>query len=176
MIARSLVLAGTILLAGIPARKAHADTPSALARCRASDLSVEMFVQSAGGPVTGSVYFSNVGTSACILRGTARIRVLGSDDRELPVRLVYSLDFLTGNNPGLVQLSPGDDRSASISIRWSNWCGPTTGPIKFSVILPGKEGHLIAEPASGDRVDVPSCDEQGRPSTLIVGPFQFVHF
>jgi len=70
-----------------------------------------------------------------------------------------------GSPPIAVILDPGD--TASAPVRFSNWCGSTSGSPKLEVELPGDLDQTGAlDSASVNGISYPPCLGSGQPALL----------
>jgi hypothetical protein len=151
--------------------------PELAPSCRASDLHAHLFLQGATGSLVGGVELTNAGTTACSLLGRPGVAFTGaaaaaSHWRVRTIARSPEPPDLLADPPGSLRaLQPG--KSASVSLFWSNWCGPGSEPAGASGTPPaGLELRL----ASGTGLVVPlarapRCDAPQHPSTLSVAPF-----
>src|SRR5579884_1397558 len=166
------------LIAWLDQRPAKASAHPPLAPpCRASALRAQLFLQGATGSLVGGVNLINDGSASCSLLGWPATSFTGTAASTTHVkvkRLPHSSappDVLADPPGSLRALAPG--KSASVSLWWSNWCGPdsvATGPAATPPT--GLELRL----ASGTSMIVPishapRCDAPQSPSLLSVGPF-----
>jgi hypothetical protein len=157
-------------------RKASARPPLALA-CRAHDLRAQLFLQGATGSLVGGVDLRNVGKAPCALLGWPRVSFTGAGTATTHwqvKKLAASPappDVLADPPGSLRALRPG--KTASVSLFWSNWCGPGAQPTGASGTPP--EGIAVGL-SSGTTITVPltrapRCDAPQDPSIVSVGPF-----
>ena len=144
--------------------------------CRAASLSAHLFLQGATGSLVGGVDLRNTGRTACSLLGWPQASFTGTAARTTHWRvrdLAHSPeppDVLADPPGSLRALAPG--KSATVSLFWSNWCGPGsrpaggpgTPPAGLRLRLPG--GTSLVVPLAR----APRCDDKQAPSTLSVGP------
>jgi uncharacterized protein DUF4232 len=145
--------------------------------CRGSSLRAQLFLQGATGSLVGGVNLLNAGSAPCSLLGWPAVSFTGAaasktkvQVKELP-RSPAPLDVLADPPGSLRALAPG--KSASVSLWWSNWCGPGSVPTGSPGTPP--DGLELAL-AGGTSVVVPlaqapRCDAPQSPSLLSVGPF-----
>jgi hypothetical protein len=133
-------------------------------RCRSGQLSASGSWQGAGGTMGGTIYFSDVSASACVLSGRPSVQLLGTNGERLPVG---STDFVDA--PATVVLGPHVTRGAMVAIVWSNWCGSRT-PVVVEVTLP-RTTHTMKVTDEGFS-SRPRCDNPGAPSGIAIGNFQ----
>jgi hypothetical protein len=156
--------------------KASAHPPLA-PPCRGSVLRARLFLQGATGSLVGGVNLLNAGSAPCSLLGWPAVSFTGAaasttplQVKELP-RSPVPLDVLADPPGSLRALAPG--KSASVSLWWSNWCGPGsvptgspgTPPDGIDLALAG--GTSVVVPLA----QAPRCDAPQSPSLLSVGPF-----
>ena len=156
--------------------KASAHPPLA-SPCRGSALRAQLFLQGATGSLVGGVNLMNVGSAPCSLLGWPTVSFTGAAAsttrvkvKELP-RSPAPVDVLADPPGSLRALAPG--KSATVSLWWSNWCGPGSTPTGSPGTPPtGLDLTLV----NATRVIVPlkqapRCDAPQSPSLLSVGPF-----
>ncbi len=158
-----------------PARAAS--NPPLAAPCRARELHAHLFLQGATGSLVGGVNLLNAGKSACSLLGWPAVSFTGAAaarERWRVKKLAASpapVDILADPAGSLRALKPG--KSATVSVFWSNWCGPGAQPTGG----PGTPPDALAlHLASRTTIHVPlfhapRCDAPQYPSTITVGPF-----
>jgi hypothetical protein len=156
--------------------KASAHPPLA-APCRAERLHAHLFLQGATGSLVGGVDLTNAGRSPCSLLGWPKLSFTGATATATPVRIKRLAgppqppDVLADPPGSLRALTPG--KSASVSLFWSNWCGPgnpgggnTSTPPDGLRIAFANHTSLVVPLAQA-----PRCDQPQAPSTLSVAPF-----
>jgi hypothetical protein len=145
--------------------------------CRGRGLRAQLFLQGATGSLVGGVNLLNVGSASCSLLGWPTVSFTGAAASTTPVRVKKlprssaSVDVLADPPGSLRALAPG--KSASVSLWWSNWCGPGSAPTGSP---PTPPDHLKLTLAGGTSVVVrlvqaPRCDAPQSASLLSVGPF-----
>jgi hypothetical protein len=147
--------------------------------CGRPDLHASASFQGATGSELGGLSVKNVGTLACTLPATPRIK-LSWHNRPLAVRQVpFPAGWLARMNPGwatpLHVLAPG--ASGRVVLQWSNWCGPQ--PWRHAMFRPLVELKLPNQPrvlkAPVGAISAPSCNAssatRGRASTIRVSSF-----
>jgi hypothetical protein len=151
--------------------------PELAPSCRATDLHAHLFLQGATGSLVGGVELTNAAATACSLLGRPGIAFTGAAAAashwrvRAIARLPEPLDVLADPPGSLRALQPG--RSASVTLFWSNWCGPGSQPTGASGTPPAglelrlESGTSVAVPLAR----APRCDAQQHPSTLSVAPF-----
>jgi Protein of unknown function (DUF4232) len=92
------------------------------------------------GGAHGDVEFTNVGPRPCVLRGIPEVTIVRATGAPLAVRLLPPAD------PPLppVVLMPRERHAALLGVYWSNWCGPSPGPLLLRITLPGNGGTLTS--------------------------------
>lgn len=156
--------------------KASAHPPLA-PPCRAADLRPQLYLQGATGSLVGGVDLRNVGRAPCAVLGWPRVSFTGAAaaSTQWQVRKLAAspvpLDVLADTPGSLRALRPG--KTATVSLFWSNWCGPGAQPTGASGTPP--DGIALSL-ASGTTVTVPltrapRCDAPQAPSLVSVGPF-----
>jgi hypothetical protein len=156
--------------------KASAHPPLA-APCRADRLHAHLFLQGATGSLVGGVDLTNAGRSTCSLLGWPKLSFTGSTAAATRVRIKrlarspQPLDVLADPPGSLRALAPG--KSASVSLFWSNWCGPGNPCGGNTSTPPG--GLRIAFRSHTNLVvplaQAPRCDAPQAPSLVSVAPF-----
>lgn len=151
--------------------------PPLVAPCRADRLHAHLFLQGATGSLVGGVDLTNAGRSACSLLGWPRLSFTGATAAATRVRIKRLArppqppDVLADPPGSLRALAPG--KSASVSLFWSNWCGPGN-PGGGNASTP-PDGLRIAFASHTSLVvplaQAPRCDQPQAPSSLSVAPF-----
>jgi hypothetical protein len=155
-----------------PAPTTGASPTNGAAPCTPGQLRANGDMTGAAGSREGVIDVANFSGTACTLQGRPGIVLLTSPDHLVTARLSF-IDSPAGwevdgqPQPAgwpVVTLAPGD--TASVRIRWGNWCSP--GVPLWRIGIPG-----------GGEVDVvngmedpPPCNGSGMPSTIEVGPFE----
>jgi hypothetical protein len=156
--------------------EASGDPPLA-APCTASSLHAHLFLQGATGSLVGGISLRNVSVRPCSLLGSPRISFSGGgalSTKWQVKRLSASqvpVDVLADPPGSLRALAPG--KSASVTVFWSNWCGPHAVVTGDPGQVPGALELLLSD---GTRVSIPiahapRCDAPQDPSTISVSPF-----
>lgn len=134
--------------------------------CRATGLTASGGRQGDGPGAQGDIEFTNTGRRPCLLRGVPQIAVVrAAGMTPLPVRARPPLYPL---GPQAV-LPPGQPGAGWLVVFWTNWCGPSPGPLRLQISLPDHGGTLDS-PFDGppDYDFVPACLSRGAPSTIAV--------
>lgn len=115
------------------------------------------------GTANAFLYFTNIGSTPCSLSGQPKsVAFLTTDGSALPITP-------EGPPPDALKpatLAPEVRDAAGVEYNWSNWCGPTPGPLRVRVEL-AQGGSIVGpfdEPPEG--AYVPRCDSPSQPSTL----------
>lgn len=146
-------------------------SPTATAPCAAGSVRAHGGRQGASGQAQGTVDFTNIGATDCILEGVpAGIQLIQADGTPLDVGV--SPPQQPGGPP--VVLPPGVPDAADIVVYWSNWCGQPPGPLTIRLDLGGGRGEVSAPFDGPPAYDyVPRCDQPSQGSTLrVVLPFE----
>ena len=142
--------------------------------CLSTQLRATASMEGAMGSRAGAIRLTNASSDVCVLRGAPTIRLFeGNGDG-----IASGIAFLRGEpmwkkdalpEPAgwpTVTLQPGD--SASVQVRWSNWCPDGRPAPGWRVALAdgsiGVDGMQDGFP--------PPCNGEGQPSTIEVGPFE----
>jgi hypothetical protein len=152
--------------------------PPLASPCKARELHAQLFLQGATGSLVGGVNLLNVGTTSCSLVGRPEISFSGAAaaTTQWQVKKLAASpappDVLADPPGSLRALRPG--KSATISLFWSNWCGPGADPTGGSEGTPPDE--IVLGLADGTSITVPvtrapRCDAPQDPSLVLVGPF-----
>lgn len=107
--------------------------------CRATGLTASGGRQGDGPGAQGDIEFTNTGRRPCLLRGVPQIAVVrAAGMTPLPVRARPPLYPL---GPQAV-LPPGQPGAGWLVVFWTNWCGPSPGPLRLQISLPDHGGTL----------------------------------
>jgi hypothetical protein len=158
-----------------PAAATHPPSVSAPSPCTAAQLQVSASMQGAAGSREGAFVFTNTSQGTCTLEDTPTVTLLDENQDPITTGVTFStsdpgwqVDALP-TPPGwpVVTLDPG--ATASVRIRWSNWCPDGRAAPTWRVDVPG--GGTL-EVAGVDADGLPPCNGPGLPSTIEVGPFE----
>ena len=165
--------------AGPPGTSSTPPSASPDAPCMSAQLRAVGSFEGAAGSREGAIAVTNRSDEPCTLRGTPAITLL--DQNLEPI--TSGIQF-TDAPPGwvanglptpagwpVVNLAPGGSASvsASVRIRWSNWCPDGRAAPAWRMEAPGGG----TAPVSGlDSLGPPPCNGPGQPSTVEVGPFE----
>lgn len=149
-------------------------TPSTTAACTTGDLRAVATMEGAAGSREGAITLTNLSSTTCTLEGTPTITLL--DPNLAPI--TSGINFISSpaawqvnrlpEPPGwpVVTLSPFD--TASVRLRWSNWCPQGRVAPLWRIDLPGGGVDVNGIEEAGS----PPCNGQGMPATVEVGPFE----
>jgi Domain of unknown function (DUF4232) len=145
--------------------------------CRAGELRAQLFLQGATGSLAGGVNLMNVGSTPCSLLGRPTVSFTGAAAASVQLtvnkmaRSPAPPDVLADPRGSLRALAPG--KSASVSLWWSNWCGPGSTPTGSPGAVPDGLELVFAGWTSlvVPLGQAPRCDAPQYPSSLTVGPF-----
>jgi Protein of unknown function (DUF4232) len=132
-----------------------AANPSLAPACRAAQLRGKLAIQGIGfGMLGGPLMITNRGSAPCALVGMPRLSFAGATStwrqRRGPQENVY--DPLTRAQSSLRALAPG--RSAAAYLRWSNWCGRGSNPVRSDPGQPPRA--MVLSAPGGGRVSIGS--------------------
>ena len=143
-----------------------------VAPCTPGQLRANGDMTGAAGSREGVIDVANFSDTVCTVQGRPGVVLLSSPDH----LSTASLSFID-SPPGwqvdgkpqpagwpVVTLRPGD--TASVRIRWGNWCSP--GVPLWKIGIPGGGDVDVVNGME----DPPPCNGQGMPSTIEVGPFE----
>jgi hypothetical protein len=164
--------------AGVPTTSSAPRTQTAptISACMSAQLRAVGSMGGAAGSREGSIGLTNFSDATCTLQGTPSITLLDQN-----LKLITSDVAFSSAPPGwrvngsprpagwpVVSLRPGD--SASVRIRWSNWCPDgRTAPL-WRLDIPG--GGTVDIVNGMDAVSPPPCNGSGQPSTIEEGPLE----
>jgi hypothetical protein len=162
-------VAGFRSLNGPPAEQSAAGSDA----CGFDQLRASTRIEGAMGSREGTIYLQNASADTCTLHGTPGVTVTDSDLQAIDgVTVVEGLpgwkveDAPEPDGWPLVTLAPGD--TASVRIRWSNWCDTATSPLLQLADSAGNQVAMV-DPDAGS---VPPCSGKTMPSTIEIGPFE----
>ncbi len=159
-----------------PSSSAHSTPPpSALSACTSGELRAVGSMEGAAGSREGAVTITNFSDQACTLQGTPTITLLDGNLDPITSGVAFSsspagwVANASPQPPGwpVVTLAPGD--SASVRIRWGNWCPEGRAAPLWQVRIPGSG---TVDVNGFEALGPPPCNGPGQPSTVEVGPFE----
>src|SRR5919197_374320 len=178
---RALSGAGTVTPANSPS--GHPQSPSVqpsssaatTAACTAGQLRAVASTEGAAGSREGAVRLENLSDGACTLQGTPTITLLDQNSNPITSGVTFvpaPAGWQAQGSPQppgwpVVTLQPGD--SASVRIRWGNWCPDGRAVPLWQMEIPG--GGTV-DVSGLDTAGPPLCNGQSMPSTVKVGPFE----
>jgi len=130
----------------------------------------------AAGSREGSIGLTNFSDVTCTLQGTPSITLLNQKLKPIASGVTFSSSppgWKVNGSPRpagwpVVTVRPGD--SASMRIRWSNWCPDGRPAPLWRLGIPG--GGTIDIVNGMDAVSPPPCNGSGQPSTVEEGPLE----
>jgi uncharacterized protein DUF4232 len=148
---------------------------STIPGCASAQLRAVGSMQGAAGSREGAVAVTNLSAGTCSLEGTPTVTLLNRNQAPITSGISISsapAGWVVDGSPRpagwpVVTLLPGD--SASVRIRWSNWC-PDGRPAPLWRF--GIPGSGTVDVSGLDAVAPPPCNGPGQPSTIEVGPFE----
>ena len=156
--------------------KASAHPPLAPA-CTAAALHAQLFLQGATGSLVGGVDLLNTSSTPCSLLGWPTVSFTGVAAASVQLQVTQiprspqPPDVLADPLGSLRALAPG--KSASVYLRWGNWCGPLTAPTGSTRTPP--DGLQLTFEGSSSLVlplsQAPYCYAPKAPSVLEIAPF-----
>jgi len=132
-------------------------------------------MEGAAGSREGAAVLTNLSSTTCTLQGTPTITLL--DQNLAPI--TSGIRFVSSPPRWMVDrlpkpagwpvdaLAPFD--SASVRIRWGNWCPDGRAAPLWRIQIPG--GGTV-DVNGLEAVPPPPCNGPGLPSTIEVGPFE----
>jgi hypothetical protein len=140
--------------------------------CLAGALRATPALEGAAGSREGAIVLHNTSGDACDLAGTPTVTMVDAGGRSLPVEVQPTLPAWKVNGSArpdgwpTVTLAP--EGTASVRVRWSNWCDTSvTSPVMVLAT-----GGLEVARVEFDAATVPPCNGQDLPSTIEIGPFE----
>jgi Protein of unknown function (DUF4232) len=155
-------------------RSQPSETYAGATRCTSADLRAIVSMEGAAGSREGTIELTNT-ADTCTLTGTPTLELL---DRHMDP-IVSGIAFVSvpagwevGGSPqppGWPVVTLARDDSASVRVRWSNWCAEGNTTPHWRIAIPGS-GDVDVEGL--DATTVPPCNGPDLPSTIEVGPFE----
>jgi hypothetical protein len=171
----TLVVVAAGAFAGLRAlRSQRSETAGTPTSCTSAHLRAVVSMEGAAGSREGTIDLTNT-SGTCTLEGTPTLTLF--DQNMDPI--VSGITFVSvpagwevagsPQPPGwpVVNLAPDD--SASVRVRWSNWCADSSATPQWRIAIPGS-GEVDVEGI--DATTVPPCNGPDLPSTIEVGPFE----
>ena len=118
-------------------------TPTSAAPCTAEQISLSPMTEGATGSTVAYVEIAHSGVP-CRLEGVARLSLLDTGGKELPVR----------GNPSTIPISMMLPTDTGLTWSWQNWCGDPI-EIVYEFVVAGRRAAPL-EGRAGPRCDAPS--------------------
>jgi Protein of unknown function (DUF4232) len=171
----TVVVVASGAFAGLRAlRSKPSETARTPTSCTSAHLRAVVSMEGAAGSREGTIDLTNT-SGTCTLEGTPTLTLF--DQQTNPV--VSGVTFVSvpagwdvGGSPqppGWPVVSLAPDGSASVRVRWSNWCADGIATPLWHIAIPGS-GEVDVEGI--DATTVPPCNGGELPSTIEVGPFE----
>jgi hypothetical protein len=143
--------------------------------CTGGQLRAVGSMDGAAGSREGAIRFTNYSNKTCTLQGTPTITLLDGNLHPITSGVTFASSppawqaNATAKPAGWPVVTLAPFRSASIRVRWSNWCPQgRTAPL-WRISIPG--GGTVN--ANGmEAVSPPPCNGPGMPSRVERGPFE----
>jgi hypothetical protein len=142
--------------------------------CTSAHLRAVATMEGAAGSREGTIELTNT-SATCALKGTPILTLLDQDQHPI----VSGISFVSVASAWQVAASPqppgwpvvtlAQDESASVRVRWSNWCQEGNAAPHWRIGIPGS-GEVDVEGI--DETSIPPCNGPDLPSTIEVGPFE----
>jgi hypothetical protein len=150
-------------------------SPSAAAACTSVEVRASGSLEGAAGSRVGDIVVSNVSERTCTLEGSTNISLIDQSLQPITTGVTFDLTQAQWEVDGapkpagwpVVTLRPGD--SASVRLRWSNWCLDGGAAPGWRMSIPGSG---VIDVDGMESVSPPPCNGPGQPSTIEVGPFE----
>jgi hypothetical protein len=157
-----------------PSSAATGSSGSGPQACTAGELRANGALEGAAGSREGEIDFANFSDTTCTLQDRPGITLLESPGQPITSGVTFidtdAAWMVNGEQEPdgwpVVTLRPGD--TASIRMRWGNWCPQGRAAPLWQVDLPG--GGSV--PVTNGMEEPPPCNGEGVPSTIEVGPFE----
>ena len=142
--------------------------------CTSAHLRAVASMEGAAGSREGAIELTN-SSGTCALKGTPVLTLFDQDEHPI----VSGIAFVSvaprwqvaasPQPPGWPVVTLAQDRSASVRVRWSNWCREGNSTPRWQIGIPGG-GNVDVE--GFDATSIPPCNGPDLPSTIEVGPFE----
>jgi uncharacterized protein DUF4232 len=152
-------------------------TPSAspTPACTSAQVRAVASMEGAAGSLEGVIGLTNLSDRTCTLQGTPAITLLDQNLDPIGSGVTFGSSpagWMADGSPEppgwpVVMIEPGG--SASVRIRWSNWCPDGRDAPLWRIEVSG--GGTV-DVYGLDAVTPPPCNGPGQPSTIEVGPFE----
>jgi hypothetical protein len=130
----------------------------------------------AAGSREGGVTLTNFSDTTCTLQGTPTITLLDQNLQPITSGVAFSSSppgWQANGSPqpaGWPVVAIKGFDSASIRIRWGNWCPQGRAAPLWRIDIPGSGSVDVVN--GMDQSSAPPCNGSGQPSTVEVGPFE----
>jgi hypothetical protein len=142
--------------------------------CTSAHVRAVVSLEGAAGSREGTIELTNT-SATCALKGTPTLKLLDQDLHPIVSGITFEsvpAGWEVGGSPeppGWPVVSLAQDDSASVRVRWSNWCVGGNGSPHWRIAIPGS-GDVDVEGI--DAIAIPPCNGPELPSTIEVGPFE----
>jgi hypothetical protein len=142
--------------------------------CTSAHVRAVVSMEGAAGSREGTIELTN-DSATCALKGTPTLHLLDQDLHPIVSGITFAsvpAGWEVGGSPeppGWPVVSLARDDSASVRVRWSNWCAGGNGTPQWRIAIPGS-GDVDVEGI--DAMAIPPCNGPDLPSTIEVGPFE----
>jgi hypothetical protein len=148
--------------------------PASVAACTDGQLRAVGAMGGAAGSQEGVIDLTNLSGTTCALQGRPNLDLTGSPATRSVVFMPSPAGWQADAQPAppgwpVVTLGSGD--TASVRIRWGNWCPQGSPAPLWHVEIPGS-GSV---PVMNGMEEAPPCNGPTMPSTVEVGPFEPQH-
>jgi hypothetical protein len=145
--------------------------------CTSAHLRAIVSMEGAAGSREGAIELRTT-SETCSLKGTPTLTLLDQDQHPI----VSGIEFVSvppqwqaagsPQPPGWPVVTVAQEGSASVRVRWSNWCADGIAIPRWRIGIPGS-GDVDVEGI--DATTVPPCNGPDLPSTIEMGPFEPQH-
>jgi uncharacterized protein DUF4232 len=149
--------------------------PSTIVACTPAQLRAVGSMSGAAGSREGEIAVTNLSDRACTLQGTPAITLLDQNQVPITSGIAFSpapAGWVVDRSPkpaGWPVVTLRQRHSASVRIRWSNWCAAGGVAPLWRIEIPG--GGAV-DVNGLDAVGPPPCNGPDQPSTIEEGPFE----
>jgi hypothetical protein len=161
--------------AGVPTASSAPGTPtSTIPACSSGSLRAVGSMDGAAGSREGSISLTNFSDATCTLQGRPTITLMNGNLKPITSGVVFSKSppgWRANGSPkpaGWPVVTIRRGASASIRIRWTNWCRSRAPLWRLGI----SGGGTIDVVNGLDAVSPPPCNGPGLPSTIEEGPFE----
>lgn len=121
--------------------------------------------------VKGDITLFKVTTGTCRVKTQASYILKDASGTQLDVQIEVAAP-----EAGLEMLALKPGKKAYATAEWTNFCGQATGPFQLIISMDGFSGTedvTVAGPGGTQMTTPPACTDEGAPSLLTIGYFQF---